>query len=361
MSETGTSLVVVDRQAAAWAEELGVSADACALLLESDFIDLHLDLEVPIRLYGYDPRRRHPPTGKAAVWFGHTDYPRLLEAGFTGVVYDIATNPFRPERNRQATTVANVARALDRIRAHPEHLAFVRNRTEYDAARAAGKMALFLSLQGGNALAADPGVLEGPLGDDLHRITLVHLTRSVLGGTNSPFGGDKGLTDRGRDFVRICNQRRVLVDLAHAGRQTFFDALEVHADDIPPIVSHTGVSAVREHWRNIDDEQIRVIADRGGVVGIMYQSSFLEDVWVMGRAKRSSILDHLEHVLDVGGEEVAAIGTDYDGMIVPPGDLPDVTSHPLLVQDMLDRGWSDTRIKGVLGDNYLRVVREVRP
>ena len=119
------------------------------------------------------------------------------------------------------------------------------------------------------------------------------------------------------------------------------------------------VSGVYPHWRNLDDAQIRAIADRGGVVGVMYQSSFLAPVWIY--AKRSAILDHLEHIIRVGGEGCAAIGTDYDGMIVPPGDLPDVTAHPLLVQDMLDRGWREARIRAVLGENYLRVLRHVRP
>jgi membrane dipeptidase len=217
---------------------------------------------------------------------------------------------------------------------------------------------MWLSLQGGNAVSADPSVLDGPLGQKLHRITLVHLTSSDLGGTNSPLGRDSGLTPLGRTVVERCNANRIVVDLAHIGRRSFFDALEVHARDVPPIVSHTGLAAVRPHWRNIDDEQLRAIADRGGVVGVMYQSNFLAPVlWTCSRA---AIVAHLRHIVDTVGEDHAAIGTDYDGMIVPPHDLLDVTHHPLLVQDLLDLGWSSERIQKVLGRNYLRVVAEVR-
>ncbi len=342
-----------------WAASLGVSEAACALLIDAHFIDLHLDLEVPVRLYRYNPAVRHAPRRRPAIFFGHTDYPRLREARFSGVVYDIATNPFRPARNRQATTLRNLTRAQARIAAHPDDLAVVTTLSEYTTARASGRLALFFSLQGGNALAHDPAVLDGPTGQLLHRITLVHLTSSTLGGTSSPLGRDRGITEEGRRFVRRCNAAHILVDLAHAGKQTFWGALDAHSLDLPPIVSHTGVSGVYPHWRNLDDDQIRAIADRGGVVGVMYQSSFLERVLIY--ARRSRILDHLEHVIRVGGEEVAAIGTDYDGMIIPPGDLPDVTAHPLLVQDMLDRGWPERRIRRVLGENYLRVVRHVRP
>ncbi len=343
----------------AWASSLGVSVEACELLLDADFIDLHLDLEVPVRLGGYRPGRHHGVSRRVRPLVGHTDYPRLRAASFTGIVYDIATNPFRPGRNRLATTERNVDAAVARIESWPGDLVVVTDRAGYDRGRAEGRIAMWLSLQGGNALSADPGVLEGPLGQRLHRITLVHLTSSDLGGTNSPAGRDSGLTELGRRFVIACNSARVLVDLAHAGKRTFWETLELHDPSLPPIVSHTGLEAVRPHWRNIDDDQIRAIASRGGVIGIMYQSSFLAPVW--WSCPRSAILDHLEHLIEIGGEEVAAIGTDYDGAIVPPHDLVDVTHHPKLVQDMLDRGWSEDRIRNVLGLNYLRVVEQIRP
>lgn len=347
--------------AGAWARSLGVSEEACALLLASDFLDLHVDLEVPIRLYGYDPAIRHPPQAAPPRFFGHTDYPRIREAGLTGVVYDLATNPFRPEADRHATTLRNLDAAEARIGAHPEDLTVVRDLAGYRAARAAGRTAMFLSLQGGNALAADPSVLQGDVGRRLHRITLVHLTRSVLGGTSSPTFADPGLTDRGREFVERCVDARVIVDLAHAGKRTFADVLAIHPRHVPPIVSHTGVDGVRPHWRNLDDGQLRAIADRGGVVGIMYQSAFLAPVWAAGYATRAAVVAHLAHAVDVIGEDHVAIGSDYDGMIVPPIDLEDVTAHPRLVQDLLDRGWSAARIRKILGENYLRVVGSVRP
>jgi membrane dipeptidase len=343
----------------AWAAALGVSVEACELLLDADFIDLHMDTEVPARLYGYDPSVRHAPKLVPSRFFGHSDYPRMLESGLTGVVYDIATNPIRPARNRQAVTLANLDRAKARIATHSEHMVHVRTRADYAAARAADKMAMWISLQGGNALIHDPTELDR-IGVDLHRITLVHLTTSGLGGTNSPLGGDIGLTPGGAAFVEACVANRVLVDLAHSGKKTFWGALDVHGDSQPPIVSHTGVEAVRPHWRNVDDDQIKAIADRGGVVGVMYQSAFLADVWAWGRAKRVSIVDHLEHICDLVGDEFAAIGTDYDGAIVPPSDLPDLTHHPLLVQDMLDRGFGEDRIRNILGRSYLRVVGDVR-
>jgi membrane dipeptidase len=335
-----------------------VSRAAVDLVVASDFVDLHLDLEVPVRVIGWDPCIRHPENRRPPLFWGHTDLPRLQSAGFTGVVHDIATNPFRFPSDRLATTLRNVERVKRRA-TETVGMAFVRDYAEYLAAKAAGLLSTWISLQGGNALEADVTQLQGSLGQDLHRITVVHLTTSRLGGTSSPAGRDDGLLPLGVELVERCHAARVLVDLAHAGKKTFQGILQAHTRDLPPIVSHTGVDGVRPHWRNLDDGQIRQIADRGGVIGIMYQSQFLQPVWLY--ARRSAIVDHLEHVIQIGGEDAAAIGTDYDGAIVPPLDLPDVTHHARLVQDMLDRGWSETRIQKILGQNYLRVVQAIRP
>lgn len=352
-------LPVVHRDPAEWARALGTSREAVDLLRESDLIDLHLDLEVPVRVVGYDPTVRHTPAARPRLLWGHTDLPRLIEAGFTGVVYDIATNPARPPANRLAATLDNLCRVQERAARYAHDLAIVGTVAEYRAARASGRLALWPAIQGGNAVIHDLSVLDGALGDLIHRITLVHLTTSRLGGTSSPAGRDQGLGPLGRELVERCNARGIFVDLAHAGVRTFWEALQVHRLDVPPIVSHTGVDGVRRHWRNLDDTQIRAIADRGGVVGVMYQSNFLQPVWLY--ARRAAIVDHLQHIIELVGDDHAAIGTDYDGAIVPPSDLPDVTSHPLLVQDMLDRGWGADRIRKVLGGNALRVMAALRP
>ena len=128
-----------------------------------------------------------------------------------------------------------------------------------------------------------------------------------------------------------------------------------------PIVSHTGLAGVHPHWRNVDDGQAAAIAERGGVIGVIYQGSFLTKVPPGFAATRADVVRHLEHAVRVAGEDHVAIGTDYDGLITPPRDLPDVTHHPRLVQDLLDRRWPEARIRKVLGLNYLRVMKDVRP
>ncbi len=263
------------------------------------------------------------------------------------MVLSIATNPLRRPGSRTATLLAN----LDRLQAAADR---------HRASNPRG-MAVHLAVQGGNAFDSPEDVRGLPDGR-LLRVTLMHLTDSALGATSSPLGrsrGRGGLTAAGRAMVEVLDERRILLDLAHASKQTFREALAVHSAAVPPVVSHTGVAGVRPSWRNLDDDQIRAVADRGGVVGIMYHRGFL------GRPGRrvgaEAIVRHLEHAIDTGGEDVAALGSDWDGLIVTPRDMPTALELPVLVDRMLARGWPEPRIRRVLGGNALRLIAAARP
>lgn len=334
------------------------SSAARDLIRSADVLDAHVESFVWTRIFGYDVTRRNGRGVFGARFYGQADVPRMREAGMSGAVFSIATNPFRPAGRRAGAFGAN----LSRLRATLERdngVQVVRTAAEWRAARAQGRFACFLAIQGGNAFIS-PADLAGIPGDVVSRVTLVHLTDSGLGATSSPLGrGDGGLTPAGAEFVSALNERRILVDLAHASRATFWAALDIHDRDLPPIVSHTGVWAVRPSWRNVDDDQIRAIAGRGGVVGVMYHRGFLgKPFWRVGA---EDVVRHLEHLVRVGGEDAACLGSDWDGMIVTPRDMPTAAELPVVVDHMLGRGWPEARIVKVLGANYLRVMEAVRP
>jgi membrane dipeptidase len=268
----------------------------------------------------------------------------------SAVVLSIATNPARRRGTRTATLLANLNR-LQRIT------------STSSSTSASDGLTVHLAVQGGNAFDSPADVRLVPEGA-LLRVTLMHLTDSRLGATSSPLGrsrGRGGLTAEGRTLLEALNEQRILVDLAHASRPTFFDALHALGachPALPPVVTHTGVTGVHPSWRNLDDEQIRAIAERGGVIGIMYHRGFLgRPPWKVGC---EAIVRHLEHAIAIGGEEVAALGSDWDGMIVTPRDMPTCLELPVLVDRMLARNWPEDRIRRVLGTNALRVIASVQ-
>jgi membrane dipeptidase len=318
--------------------------------MADDLLDAHIESFVWTRVLGYDLLRSHGRGVLGGRLYSQVDVPRMRAAGMTGGVFSVATNPFRSRAGRRTTLLANLVRLRSALEADPG-VAVVADAAGYRRARAEGRMGCFLAVQGGNAVtAADVASLP----DVVSRVTVVHLTRSALGSPARPFGGRRGLTSAGREYVAALDARRILVDLAHLNQAGFWDALAVHDPSTPAIVSHTGVRAVHDVWRNIDDDQIRAIAATGGVVGIMYHSGFL------GESSAAAVVRHLEHVVDVGGEDCAALGSDWDGFIVTPRDLRTVTDLPVLLSAMRAKGFSDARMAKITAANYLRVVESVR-
>ncbi|MCC6645207.1 MAG: membrane dipeptidase [Polyangiaceae bacterium] len=344
----------------AWAAALGVSREAVELTLASEILDLHVDSFIWHRILGYDLTKRHGHGLLGARFYSQVDLPRLREANIGGATWVITTNPSRGARGRAEAFSRNLAELVRVLSSVPEDVAVVRNVAEYRAARAAGKHAAFIGVQGGNALDHDPASLDRITDDLVLRVTLVHLSTSSLGVTSSPLagGGDGSLTDRGREFVRALNARKIFVDLAHISRKGFFDALDVHDKTQPVLVTHTGVDAVHRHWRNLTDEQIRRVADLGGTIGIMYQSSFLGPSVLRG--KLAWIADHLAHVISLVGDDHVSLGSDWDGAIVPPHDMPTCLELPRLVDEMLRRGWSTATIQKILAGNALRTIEALR-
>jgi membrane dipeptidase len=348
-----------------WAEALRVSREAIELYRRCDVLDLHVDTFIWTRLFGYDLLRRHGHGLFGARFYGQADLPRLVEAGVAGAIWSITTNPLRSSRGRNRTFARNLERLLRIFAQAPEKVALCRTAQDYAAARGKGLHAAFIGVQGGNALDGTiDGVptLERIDAAALVKVTLVHLSRSTLGQTSSPLGLGKRageLTGRGQELVRALNHKRIFVDLAHINRQGFFDAVAAHDRSQPLMVSHTGVSGVHPHWRNVDDEQLRAVADTGGVVGIIYQSSFLGDRALGGRAAR--IVDHLDHIVNVAGEDCAALGSDWDGAIVTPRDMATCLELPRLVQIMMERKWPEARIRKTLGGNFLAALARLRP
>lgn len=346
------------KNSAEWARELAVPREAIELYRGSDVIDLHIDSFIWQRTFGYDLTKRHHPPPWAA-FFGQVDFPRIVQAEISGATWVITTNPLREPADRARTFSENVDALCATFERASDHFQVVSNAAEYESARRAGKHAAFLGIQGGNALDVGLGELDLLCDARILRITLVHLSSSRIGTTSSPLRlRDTGLSAFGAQLIERLNARKVLVDLAHISRSGFWAARDAHEKHVPFLVTHTGVCGVYRHWRNLDDDQIRAVAQSGGVVGIMYHAPFLGDKPWAGRV--DTIARHIEHVVNVAGEDTPALGSDWDGSIIPPRDMPTCLELPRLVAALLARGMEERVVRKILGQNFLRVVRQVR-
>jgi membrane dipeptidase len=214
-------------------------------------------------------------------------------------------------------------------------------------------VAALAGIEGGQALEGKLTNVEAFARRGVRYLGLLHFSANDLGRPAKGVGRSdtEGLTDFGREVVREMNRCGMIVDLAHINRRGFMEALELSTTT--PIVSHTGVAGAHKHWRNIDDEQIRAVADRGGVIGIIFAPRYL------GGPGLEAVCEHIEHVVKVAGEDVPALGSDYDGMITPPRGLEDVAALPNLTVALSRRGVPPRVLEKILGGNVLRVLDAV--
>jgi len=327
--------------------------EARALHAEFPVLDLHADTAKLMDKLGYDLAARHErPMPKAVNVFGHVDLPRLRDGGVAGQFFSFWTTPY-PQRGC-TRSVTRQLDALDRAMAkHPEELRWTRTGADVRAAKAAGQIAALGGIEGGQALEDDLSTIEAFSRRGVRYLGLLHFTANAIGSPAKGRGAnpDQGLTGFGRDAVRECERTGVIVDLAHINRRGFMEALELAT--LPLMVSHTGVLGVHEHWRNIDDAQLRAVADNGGCVGIIFARKYL------GSASIDSVVDHLLHVIDVAGPDVPALGSDFDGFVVPPEGLEDISTLPNLTVALSRRGVSTEVLEKILGGNVLRVLDAV--
>ncbi|HET7505354.1 MAG TPA: membrane dipeptidase [Kofleriaceae bacterium] len=327
--------------------------EALALHAECCVLDLHADTAKLMDKLGYDLVARHErPMPRMANVFGHVDVPRMRDGGVAGQFFSFWTTPY-PERGC-ARSVADQLDAIDlAIRKHPGDLVWTRTGADVRAAKAAGRIAALGGIEGGQALEGKLEPIAAFAQRGVRYLGLLHFSANAIGRPARGRGADPGvgLTGFGRDVIRECERTGVIVDLAHINRRGYFEALALAT--LPPMVSHTGVLGVHQHWRNIDDEQLRAVADKGGCVGVIFSRRYL------GSASIEAVVDHLLHIIDVAGDDLPALGSDFDGFVVPPEGLEDIAALPNLTVALSRRGVAPRVLEKILGGNVLRVLDSV--
>ncbi len=303
------------------------------------------------RWLDYDLLARHEPPFPRAAFGGHVDLPRMREGGMDAQFFGLVSLPVMGKARGLARAIDEQIDELEAVLSRTSELRLVKTRAEVERTTADGAVSALLGIEGAHALEGDLERLAGFARRGVRYLGLLHFSANEAGFPAYGRGErDEGLTRFGRELVERCEAEGVIVDLAHINKRGFLDACAMATK--PPIVSHTGVLGAFEHWRNIDDAQLRAVAERGGVVGVIFCPRFL------GGDGLEPVVKHLLHVIDVVGEECAALGSDWDGMIVPTRELADPRGLPQLTDALLAAGVSDAVIGKILRGNVLRVLGE---
>ena len=284
---------------------------------------------------------------------GHLDLPRMREGGINVQIF--ACFPGADRLNACPTTSAlqRLEAFYDLMRRAPAEITLISTAQDLAAITPDGPIGGILGLEGVEALAGDLNLLY-----TFHRLGVrnIGLTWNPRNAAADGVGAgtDFGLTPFGRDLVVACNELGVMVDVSHLNAAGVEDVLAISAK--PIIASHSNARALYDHPRNLSDDQIRGIAEKGGVIGATFVSHFLNPDF--RQASLDDVLDHIDHLVQVAGIDHVGIGSDFDGCLPPP-ELDSGEKYPAITQGLLRRGYAPEDIRKILGENFRRVFLEV--
>lgn len=291
--------------------------------------------------------------------------------------------------------------SLDAVAArNPGKIVKVANYTELIKVVTQHKIAAMFGVEGGHMIEDDLGKLEALYNRGARYLTLTHniahsWATSAADETSKPNMPHKGLTEFGRKVVVRMNELGMLIDVSHAGEQTFWDVIKYSSK--PIIASHSCVYNLTPHRRNLKDEQIKAIAKSEGVIQLNFNPGFIDssfkhkeeafmkrhaeendsllkagmgDFYSMDflygkyadeanamRPPLSMLIDHIDYIVKLVGVDYVGLGSDFDGINITPLQLDDVTSYPLISKALIKRGYNKKDIAKMLGGNFLRVLK----
>ncbi len=281
---------------------------------------------------------------------GHLDLERMVENDymvqfFAGFV-NVGEVPNAYERGKQYVQLFKQLCAE-----YSPYLAPVKFFQDIERNKKHGLMSAVLTIEDGSVL---EGSLERLREFYIDGVRLITLTWNYPNEIGYPAGYAKGLTKKGREIVEMMQQEGIIVDVSHLSDAGFWDVDAIMQK--PFVTSHSNARSICNHKRNLTDEQIKAIANKGGVIGLNYYDAFLEED--KSKLSTDSFIRHIQHILYVGGEDVLALGSDFDGIDTNPV-LPHVGAIPYLFEAMEQSKITASVIDKIKGKNALRMMREV--
>ena len=303
----------------------------------------------------------------------HIDAKKALAGGLAGGFFAI----FTPQQNAKGNAImgtdpisledASIAtKAMMDIFTslttnHPDAIRQCCTKKEVENAMADGAMAAILHIEGAEAIAPDLGNLDDYYQKGLRSIGPVW-SRSNAFGHGVPFGfpgspdQGPGLTEAGKGLIRACDAKGIMVDLSHLNEAGFWDVARLSGR--PLVATHSNCHALSPSPRNLTDRQLSAIAESGGLVGLNFATGFLrDDGKKTGDTSLSIMIDHLLYLLEHLGEDGVALGSDFDGAIIPDA-IGDAAGLPRLTQAMADAGFSKDLIAKISHQNWLKMIKK---
>jgi membrane dipeptidase len=370
-----------------------ISDEALRIHRSSLLIDGHNDLPWRLRsdfgssLEKCDITQLHAPDKL------QTDIPRLRQGGVGGQFWSV----YVPAETMQAgTALRDTLEQIDLVHQivarYPETFELALTADDVERIHRSGKIASLIGVEGGHSIQDSIGALRQLYRLGARYMTLTHSDTLSWADAATDEAKHGGLSPFGEEVVREMNRLGMLVDISHVSPETMKDALRVSR--APVIASHSSAYAIAQHARNVPDDVLELIGRNGGVVMVNFFSGFVEpgsaktmaDMFAVRRKFNAelsndekaveaamkrwrqehpimpgtvhTVVDHIDHIVQVAGIDHVGLGSDYDGVSMTPLQLEDVSCYPYITQELLNRGYQEADIRKILGGNSLRALRE---
>ena len=359
-------------------------ARADSLAKEFLIVDGHID--VPYRLDAFHEDISGETFG------GDFDYPKAVAGGLDAPFISVYIPASYQETGGAKEKADSLIDMVDGFVAQwPEKFAHARSVADVRANFEAGRISLPIGMENGAPLGDDLSLLRHFYDRGVRYVTLAHSRVNLL--SDSSYDSTRvhhGLSELGKDVVREMNRLGVIVDVSHISDEAFYDAMEI--TQAPAFASHSSARHFTPGWeRNMGDAMIRRLAENGGVVMVVFGSTFLRaEYGPQGNAIRDSldsalraeghiensesyvrryeaqrkahpigsvedIVAHINHIVALTSVDHVGLGSDFDGVFALPDGMQDVSMYPNLIYGLLQEGYSDGDIRKILGENALRV------
>lgn len=360
-------------------------------------IDTHTDTPMKMANAYFNPAERHEPPDS------RVDFPRLREGDVDAVFFALYTSQHErtPENYQHAYDLAN--RMLDSVvlsaEKNPDMVQLAYSSDDILSLADQQRTAICIGMENGFPLAKDLSRVKEFYDKGVRYITLSHSSNNDICDSSTDRGGEEhnGLSSFGKEVVLEMNRLGMIVDVSHISDKSFFDVIAL--SKAPVIASHSSVRAVCDHSRNMSDDMIRALAEKGGVIQICILGDYIaspdttsenyrqmaalrtkynnfqfkdENEHVAAQRAYDSInryyppviptiaqaVDHIDHVVDLVGVDYVGIGSDFDGG-GGLADCEDVSDFPAITDELIKRGYTEEEIDKIWGGNFLRVFKAV--
>ncbi len=367
-----------------------LTEDALRIHRNALLVDGHNDLPWELRKTG-GPGFRDVDIAHPQPKF-HTDLPRLRKGGVGAQFWSAWVPSSTAAKGKAVTTTLEQIDVIHRmVKRYPNDLEMASGPDDIERIHKAGKIASLIGIEGGHSIDNSLGVLRMYYKLGARYMTLTHSESLDWADSATDKPKAHGLSKFGEEVVLEMNALGMLVDLSHVSPETMRAALKV--TKAPVIFSHSSARALADHPRNVPDDVLKLVKENNGVVMVNFYSGFIvpegarvtRNMFEVSRELRAkypddtryqealrqwlkdhdypagtvhTIVDHIEHIIQIAGIDHVGLGSDFDGVTRLPAQMEDVSCYPYITQELLNRGYKEEDIRKILGGNLLRVFRD---